>query len=149
MRSIEMMQDGFQAPTPGLAEAFTIRLERTAPFEIGMVATGGKRSQIAVTGGLVEGGELSGTIIGGTEMLLERADGVGNLEVTYYIALTNGARVCCFGKGYRVSAPDFTGTRVTLMFEAAEDGPAAHLATRAFIAEQAEGSDLMTVFRIT
>lgn len=146
--AIDMMSDGFQAPTPDIAEAFTFRVERGTPFDIGGIATGGKRSQIAVTGGSVEGEGLSGEIVGGSELLLERADGVGDLEVNYYIALKCGAHIRCFGKGYRTPSSDFTGTRVTLMFEAAEDGPAAHLATRAFIAEQMDSSDIMTVFRI-
>lgn len=145
------MTDGFHAPTPGLAPAFDMVVEFARPLDVGQIATGGRRVQHVVTGGSFEGSGLSGRVAGGAETVLERADGVISMEASYYIALANGALVHAFGKGYRTreEAGGFHGLRLTLMFEAAEDGAAAELATRAFIAERGEGRNLTQIYRIT
>lgn len=140
------MEDGdFSAPAPGLAHAFAMKAERGEPVDIGLTATGGRRSQVPVIGGSFVGSGLNGTLVGGSELLLERADGVTVIEANYYIAFTNGAAARCFGTGYRTGG----GTRLSLLFEAAEGGPVAELATRAFLAELPDGAGVTTIARIT
>lgn len=140
------MEDGdFSAPAPGLTHAFDMKVERGDPVDIGLTATGGKRSQVSVTGGSFIGGGLNGTLVGGSELMLERADGVTVVEANYYIAFANGAAARCFGTGYRTAG----GMRLSLLFEAAEGGPVAELATRAFLAEWPDGAGVTTIARIT
>ncbi len=143
------MSEDPDARVPGLAEAFIMTPERGAPVVVGEIATGGRRSHAPVTGGRFVGEGLSGVLVGGSEMLLERADGVTVVEASYYIAFADGAVARCFGTGYRTAGQPFAGTRLSLLFEAAENGSLAALATRAFIAEQPEGGDAMTICRIT
>ncbi|MBN8831392.1 MAG: DUF3237 family protein [Sphingomonadales bacterium] len=133
-----------EAPTPDLLPAFTMRIERAAPIVVGAIATGGARHHVPVASGTFEGEGLAGNLVGGGETLLERADGVTVIEASYYIAFTDGAVARCFGTGYRTGAL----TRLSLLFEAAEESSVAPLATRAFIAEQQEGSPTMTICRI-
>lgn len=142
------MTQNLQAPIPGLAPAFDMKLKRGEPISVGEIATGGRRSYVPVIGGAFEGEGLSGTVHGGGETLLERADGVTMVEASYYIAFADGTVARCFGTGYRTKGETFAGARLSLLFEAAEDGSVAALATRAFIAEQAEGSETMTINRI-
>lgn len=143
------MADDFTAPSPGFDHAFDAIIEREAPVTVGSIATGGRRIYRPIKGGSIEGSGFSGTFVGGGETLLERADGVIDVEASYYIAFANGAAARCFGKGYITRGDRFSGLRLALLFEAAEDGPAAELATRAFMAEQAQGSRLMQIARIT
>lgn len=143
------MEDDFKASPPGFAHAFDVKIERGETVLVGKVATGGVRRMRPVKGGTFEGSGLFGELVGGGEVLLERADGVTSVEASYYIAFANGTTARAFGTGYLTRDGDFRGLRVPLLFEAAEDGPAAELANRAFVAEQAEGSPLMTIARIT
>lgn len=143
------MEQDFSAPEPGLAHAFDMRVERGPPVEVGLIATGGRRRQVPVTGGSFVGGGLAGTLVGGAETLLERADGVTMVEASYYIAFAGGAVARCFGNGYLTRRDGFAGTRLALLFEAEEGGPVAELATRAFLAEQPEGAAVTTILRIT
>ena len=139
------MTETFTAPTPGLTPVFDMMVERGAPLVVGDIATGGRRSHVPVTGGTFTGLGLSGRLTGGGETLLERADGVTAIEASYYIAFTDGAVARCFGTGYRTAE---TGMRLALLFEAAEECSVAELATRAFLAEQAPGSALLSISRI-
>lgn len=138
------MSGDFTAPTPELVAAFEMRLTRAATLSVGETGTGGERAYVAVTGGSFIGEALAGRIVGGGETLLARADGVTMVEASYLIVFDGGATARGFGTGYRTAS----GLRVSLLFEAAQDGPVAALATRAFVAEQPQGSDIMTIFRI-
>jgi hypothetical protein len=138
------MTQTLQAPEPGLLPAFEIIPERGTPVVVGAIATGGTRTWVPVTGGSFQGEGLSGHLSGGGETLLERADGVTVVEASYYIAFADGAVARCFGTGYRTTG----AMRLSLLFEAAEDSSVAALATRAFIAEQADDSATMTLCRI-
>jgi hypothetical protein len=142
------MTTDLQAPTPDLVKAFDMTLERAAPLAVGAIATGGHRTSIAVTGGLFEGEGLRGQLVGGTELLLRRGDGIGVVEASYLIAFADGRVVRAFGTGYHIDEHDFRGMRLSLLFEAAEDGPFAPLATRAFVGEVIAGSESMTIYRI-
>lgn len=143
------MTDEFTAPTPGLAHAFDARIERGEPVDIGQIATGGKRVRWPVEGGALEGASFSGAFVGGGETWLERSDGVTEVEADYYIRFAGGATARCFGKGYMTTDGSFAGLRLSLLFEAAEESAAAELATRAFLAEQPQDSQFMTISRIT
>lgn len=143
------MTDPLEAPTPGLAHAFAMIVEYGARMEVGGIATGGVRRYIPVTGGTFEGEGLSGRLTGGGDTLLERADGVTMIEASYYVAFADGAVARCFGAGYRTADGSFVGTRLSLLFEAAEGSSVAMLATRAFVGEQADGSSLLSISRIT
>lgn len=142
------MSDEFTAPTPGLAHEFDARIERGEPVDIGRIATGGRRLRWPVIGGALTGVERAGEFVGGGETWLERSDGVIEVEADYYIRFAGGATARCFGKGYRTSGGAFAGLRLSLLFETAEEGAAAGFATRAFLAEQPDGSQFMTISRI-
>jgi len=147
------MSDTFSAPTPGFEPAYRIDGIFGEPLPVGAIATGGRRSYVPVVGGRFSGEGLEGKLVGGGETLLERANGVVVVEVSFYIAFADGAIVRCFGNGYRTgaddrAAPGFRGLRAALLFEAGEDGPLAALATRAFMLEQADGDPVMRIDRI-
>lgn len=137
-----------QAPTPGLAQAFAMAVERGKPVEIGQLAGGGSRAYHPVAGGRFAGEGLDGRLVGGGETLLARADGVTVVEAVYYIEGAPGWTARAFGSGYRTFDGDFVGTRLTLLFETDGNGPVADLATRAFVAEQLPGAPAMTIARI-
>lgn len=142
------MTQELEAPTPGFAHAFDMTMERADPVTVGDIATGGRRIYVPLAGGLFEGEGLSGRLVTGGEMLLQRADGVTVVEASYYIAFADGAVARCFGNGYRTRDGDFAGMRLSLLFEAAEGGSVAALATRAFVAEQPDGSATLSISRI-
>ena len=124
-------------PEPGLEPAFELVLQRAAPVVVGA------RSLVAITGGRLTGEGLDVAVVGGSETLLARGDGVTVAEVAYYGADGLGHAFRAFGQGYRVGGL----LRVSLMFEAPGDGPFAHLTTRVFLGEQA-GDAAMAVSRI-
>ncbi|HWJ70743.1 MAG TPA: DUF3237 family protein [Sphingobium sp.] len=142
------MTEPLDAPTPGFAHAFDMIVEHGAPMEIGVIATGGARRYRPVTGGTLAGEGLCGQLTGGGEMLLERADGATMVEASYYIRFADGAVARCFGTGYHTPDGPFVGTRLSLLFEAAEGSSVAALATRAFVGEQADGNPLLSISRI-
>jgi hypothetical protein len=135
------------APTPGLAPAFRLTLQRSPAITVGEIGTGGTRSYSPASG-LFEGEGLRGQIVGGGELHLARMDGVTAVEASYYIAFEDGACVRCFGNGYRTRAPDFAGLRLALLFEAAEASSVAYLANLAFVGEQADGDATLVIERI-
>ncbi len=134
---------------PGLAPAFEMAVERGNPVEVGQLAIGGKRSYQPVTGGRFSGDGVSGEIVGGGETLFGRASGVAVVEAVYYLRSTSGWVTRLFGNGYRTTEGDFAGLRMSLLFEADEQGALAHLAAEAFVGEQADGAAILTVSRIT
>lgn len=130
---------------PGLALSFEIALERGPPVDVGETGTGGIRRYVPIVGGIIGGPGMSGRVVSGGETLLVRADGVTSIEATYYVENADGWAACGLAKGYRTAAE---GTRMTLLFEASQDGPLAHLAMTAFAAEEADDGRL-TIHRIT
>ncbi len=139
------MSDEFEAPTPSLLPAFELLLDYASPCDVGEIATGGFRRYLSAIGGTFEGEGLAGKVSGGGETHLTRADGVTVVEASYYIAFADGAVARCFGTGYQ---PEGGAKRLTLLFEAAETGSVAALATRAFIGEQLPGQPLLAISRI-
>lgn len=138
----------FHAPSPGLVHVFDMSVERGAPLVVGRLGIGGKRTYLPVLGGSIVGEGLMGNLVGGGETLFDRDDGVTVVEAVYYIEDTAGWTARAFGNGYRTSDGDFVGTRTTLLFEADEDGPMAHLTEAAFVAEQLPGGRLISISRI-
>lgn len=130
---------------PGLVLCFEIALKRGAPIDVGETGTGGVRRYVPIEGGTIGGPGLSGRVVSGGETLLVRADGVTSIEATYYVENADGWAACGLAKGYRTAAE---GTRMTLLFEASQGGPLAHLAMTAFAAEEADDGRL-TIYRIT
>jgi hypothetical protein len=139
---------GDQTPVPHLVHAFDLYVERCPAIDVGKVASGGRRVQIPVKGGTIDGAELSGVLIGGSETVLERGDGVAVVEANYLIEAEDGTAARAFGQGYRTESPDFAGTRLSLLFEADENGSLAHLARRAFLAEGKPEDTGFAVMRI-
>lgn len=133
-----------ETPIPGLAPAFELAVERGAAVDIGALAIGGRRVQVPVTGGTASG-ELAGSLVGGADILFERADGVTVVEASYYLRSADGAAVRVFGQGYRTAS----GTRLSLLVEAAVDGPLAALSAAVFVAEALPGEALLAVMRVT
>jgi hypothetical protein len=134
-----------ETPIPGLVPAFEMLMELGVPVEIGALAIGGRRVHVPVKGGIVTGEDLTGALVGGAEMLLERADGVTVVEASYYVRSADGAAVRLFGQGYRTAG----GTRLGLLAEAAAGGPLARLASVAFVAEALPGEARLAVMRIS
>ena len=134
---------------PGLAPAFEMTVGRGTAMEVGQLAIGGKRVYCPVTGGSFSGDGVSGEIVGGGETLFERANGVSVVEAVYYLRSATGWTTRMFGNGYHTTGGDFVGLRMSLLFEADEQGALAHLAAEAFVAEQADGAAVLTVSRIT
>ena len=52
-----------EAPTPGLAHAFDMEVERGKPVEVGQLAIGGRRSHIPVIGGRFTGEGMTGRLV--------------------------------------------------------------------------------------
>lgn len=137
------------APLPRLAHAFDMSLERGESIDVGDLAIGGRRVYVPINGGSFLGEGLAATVVGGSETLFERGDGVTVVEAVFYIRSAAGWNARAFGNGYRTTGGDFSGTRLGLLFEADQDGPLSHLTALAFIAEQPAGSQLYSISRIT
>lgn len=136
---------GDETPIPGLAPALDLFIERGPAVDLGSLAIGGRRILMPVKGGTVTGDCGTGVLVGGSETLFERADGVTVVEASYYFRGDDGTAVRLFGQGYRTES----GTRLSLLAEAAANGPLAPLAALAFIAEALPGESRLAVMRIT
>lgn len=137
-----------QTPVPRLVHAFDLWIERGPAIEIGWLASGGRRAHVPVTGGAIEGNGLRAVLVGGSEAMLDRGDGVAAIEANYLIRAHDGTIARAFGQGYRTDDGDFVGTRLSLLFEADESGPLAHLARRAFLAESLPAEARLAVMQI-
>lgn len=137
-----------QSPIPDLAHVFDMAIDYGKPVQVGRLGSGGTRTYMPVSAGRFTGEGMNGTLVGGGETLFQRADGVTVVEAVYYIENQDGWIARAFGNGYRTADGPFIGTRMTLLFEADEEGPLAHLAASAFVAEQLPGSDTIAISRI-
>ena len=67
----------------------------------------GERRVIPITGGIVSGPRLNGTILpGGADFQLIRSDGVAEIEARYTLALEDGALVYVVNRGLRTASPE-------------------------------------------
>ncbi|WP_054530674.1 DUF3237 family protein [Erythrobacter sp. SG61-1L] len=135
------------APTPALVPAFTLDVEFGPVLNVGQLPIGGARSHWPVSGGRLHGEGLDARLAGGSETRFARADGITVVEASYYIE-AEGACARAFGTGYLTTHGDFTGTRLTLLFEAEADSPLARLAGAAYVAERASGGTTLAIHRI-
>lgn len=142
------MSEADDMPVPGLEQAFTFELDFAPALEIGRLATGGVRAVHPVTGGTMQGLGLAGTVIGGSETLLSRKDGITVVEAAYLVAMADGGVIRVLGTGYLTQDAGFDGMRLSLAFEADEGAPQAWLATRAFIGERPAGSAILDIAQI-
>lgn len=137
-----------QTPVPNLVHAFDLFVERCAPVVVGRLAAGGRRTHVSIGGGKVAGSELTGVLLGGSETTLDRDNSVTVIEASYLIRAEDGSIARAVGQGYRTAGGDFSGTRLSLLFEVDENGSLAHLARRAFIAEAGSDEADLAVMRI-
>lgn len=138
-----------EMPAPGLSEVFKLRLVLGNEYAIGRLATGGQRIVVPVQSGVIQSADLDATITSGSETCLTRKDGVTTVEAVYLLSTADGATVRMIGTGMKAAGSGFDGIRMTIVFEVDEVCAHAWLATRAFVAERAEGSDTLTIFQIT
>ena len=131
-------------PTPGLEPAFTLAAPLGSPVVIGRLATGGRRVYVPLAQGRFSGEGIEAEVMSGGETWLERPDGVTVVEASILVRTAAGDVLRLIGTGYRVDR-----TRMTIVFEADEDGPHAALTTRAFVAERTADGDLLAIERIT
>ena len=84
---------------------FTLHVDLAEPIDVGQVPSGHLRI-IPITGGTVDGPELSGTILpGGADWNLSGTDGFGRLWARYDLSTDNGAVVGVINEGaHRISA---------------------------------------------
>lgn len=137
-----------EAPTPGISKAFELAIERSPVIDVGQLGIGGRRTFRPASGGWFRGGAISAFVAGGGEMLFQRQSGPGVVEASYYIMTSDGASARLFGNGYEGRTNGFDGLRLSLLVEADEHGPLAHLTQTAFVAERHSGSNVLTIFRI-
>lgn len=143
------MNDQFSdMPSPKLEEAFELHLAFHPPLEVGRLATGGQRTIRLIGSGTVKGEQLRGVVVSGSETMLTRLDQVTTAEVAYLLQADDGTIVRVSGTGCSSTRNDFTGIRLALTCEVAESSEHAWLATRAFVAERADGSDRTLVMQI-
>lgn len=91
---------------PALAFAFEARVSVSPAIEAGPV-DGGRRRIIPITGGIVEGPRLTGTVIpGGADWQIVFADGTIDLTARYTIQATDGTLIGVVNRGLRRAAPD-------------------------------------------
>ncbi len=131
-------------PIPSLADAYALILGPYAVTTIGRLATGGTRRLRTFPIGRFEGRGIGGRIVSAVETLLDRPDGITVVEAHYIVRTAAGETIRLIGTGYETAAP-FAGLRLTIVFEADEDGGCAHLPTRAFLAERPAGGDTLAI----
>ncbi|MPT49223.1 MAG: DUF3237 domain-containing protein [Sphingobium sp.] len=135
-------------PSPGLEEAFRLNLTFADMMQVGKLATGGRRAVAPVTGGQLNGERLSANVLSGSETRLTRLDGVTTIEAVYLIAAENASLIRIIGTGMDVREGGYDGVRMSIVFEVDDASPHSWLATRAFIAERARGSDTLIIVQI-
>jgi hypothetical protein len=91
---------------PSLDFVFEARVSVTPAIEAGAVP-GGRRRIIPITGGVVEGPRLNGTVIaGGADWQIVRADGMIDLTARYTIKAEDGTLIGVVNRGYRHAPPE-------------------------------------------
>jgi hypothetical protein len=139
------------APTPGLAPAFTLELEGGETTRIGRLATGGMREHVSFDGGRLDGERLRGEILPGhsSETWLRRTDGVAVVEAVYLLRTDEGEALRLVGTGYFTRDDVFAGTRMTLVIEVDEGGSNTWLSRTAFVAERPAGASAFQIAAVT
>ena len=140
-----------EAVTPGLQAVFSLRLRQGDPILVGSVATGGVRRLIPVIGGTLQAQDWRAEIIpaSSSELQLERPDGVIVTEYSCLLGSEAGEVLRLTASGYVTAAPNYEGTRMTLMFETQESAALAWLSTRVFVAERPAGAEVFDIALVT
>ena len=98
------MTDAIQPPA--LSFAFEARVGVAPAIEAGPGPRGTRRI-IPITGGVVAGPRLDGTVIpGGADWQIVHADGLIDLTARYTIEAADGARIGVVNRGYRHAPPE-------------------------------------------
>lgn len=96
------------APAPKLAYAFSIRVEVAPPVEQGEI-DGGRRRFIPITGGMVYGPRLKGTVLpGGGDWQTIMPGGLARIEARYFVKAEDGTVVEIVNPGVRVATAEVT-----------------------------------------
>ena len=91
---------------PALQFAFEAHVSVSPAIEAGQV-DGGRRRIIPITGGIVEGPRLTGTVIpGGADWQIVHADSTIDLTARYTIEAADGTRIGVVNRGLRRAAPE-------------------------------------------
>lgn len=106
---------------PSSEYAFSITATISAPMTVGQTDIGQVRA-IPITGGLVEGDNITGIVVpGGADWQLTRSDGVTEIEATYAIKLDDEIFIKVVNKGIIVppeNAGDAAYFKTRIVFEA-------------------------------
>lgn len=150
--------------TPTLRHAFTARVTISAPLELGDTPTG-RRRVIPITGGMVEGPRLNGSVLpGGADWQVIAPDGTAYLVARYTLRAQDGTLISVVNRGVRHAPPDVLAQlaagqmvdparyyfRATPSFEVTA-GPHAWLARSVFVAagERAPDHVIIRVFEVS
>ncbi len=137
------MVDSAEMIVPRLSDEFILTLQLGCGLAIGTLPTGGQRSQRIVDGGRIIGERLTGDLVAKAciHMLLDRADNVVVVEISYPIRTSDGQMLRMVGQGYRTGGEAGVIT-LTIAFEVDENGPHAWLGRSMFLAYGDAGSNL-------
>jgi hypothetical protein len=96
------------APPPKLTYAFTAEITLAPPVEYGVIEEK-RRRFIAITGGIVRGPKLQGTVLGiGGDWQDIGAGGVTRLDTHYALRANDGTVIDTRNPGVRVASPEVT-----------------------------------------
>lgn len=87
---------------------YTAHVELDPPIQLGDTGMG-QRVIIPITGGCVDGGEISGRILPGADWILVRPDGVGELDIRARIETDDGAQIYVTMRGIMTNVPSVMG----------------------------------------
>lgn len=95
-----------QIPLPSLSHAFTLRVELSAPLEMGQGRAGTRRI-IPIIGGAALGPEITGKVLNlGADWQTIFADGAAHLDTRYAVETDDGALIEIVNVGTRHGPPD-------------------------------------------
>lgn len=104
--ALALIGAGPDAPAPSLEYAFTVKATLLPPVEQGEV-DGGRKRFIAITGGLVEGPLLTGTVLpGGGDWQTILPGGLTRVEARYFLKAADGTVIEITNPGVRTSSPE-------------------------------------------
>ncbi len=95
-----------QIPVPALTHSFTLRVELSAPIELGQ-GRAGQRRIIPIVGGAALGPDITGDILNlGADWQTIFADGAAHLDTRYAIQTADGAVIEVVNVGTRHGPPE-------------------------------------------
>ncbi len=95
-----------QIPVPALTHSFTLRVELSAPIELGQGRTGQRRI-IPIVGGAALGPDITGEVLNlGADWQTIFADGAAHLDTRYAVQTADGAVIEVVNVGTRHGPPE-------------------------------------------